>query len=322
MTRGRERAQFVVLSSERPLQVFTMNIWNFSEPYEQRQQLLRAGIRALDPDLLAFQEAGFDGRRDQVRDLLRDMGYHVVHQFDGLASLPANNGCCVAGRWPVDLVEVLSLQVTPECSRYPYAAMALRIAAPEPAGPLLFVCAKPSWELNRERERELQAVALAGMIRRHARRTEFPTVIAGDFDATPDSASIRYLTGRQSLEGTSTHHLDAWQQAGDGSAGYTWTYRNGFAAAVIDQCIRQPRHERRIDYILLGSPHDYDRFARVRAARVVLDTPDAGAWPSDHYGVYAEVDVVPGTTGRTGPRAPTRRRQERRGDNHGSQRQS
>jgi endonuclease/exonuclease/phosphatase family metal-dependent hydrolase len=294
MTHGGTSADSAVLSGERPLRVFTMNIWNFAEPYEQRQQLLREGILRLDPDLLAFQEAGFDGRRDQVRDLLDGAGYHIAHQFDSLASPPARDGCCVASRWPFDLVEVLSLQLTPECARYPYAAVAVRVAAPDPVGPMLFVCAKPSWELNRERERELQAVALVGMIRRHARRAEFPTVIAGDFDATPDSASIRFLTGRQSLEGTSAHCLDAWQQAGDGSPGYTWTYRNGFAAAIIDQCIRQPRHERRIDYVFLGSPHDHDRFARVRAARVVLDTPADGVWPSDHYAVYAEIEVAPG----------------------------
>ena len=50
----------------RPLRVFTANIWNFDGPYEARQKLMRAEIRRLDPDLLAFQEAGFDGKRDQA----------------------------------------------------------------------------------------------------------------------------------------------------------------------------------------------------------------------------------------------------------------
>lgn len=276
------------LSAARPLRVFTMNIWNFDGPYEKRQKLLRAGIRKLDPDLLAFQEAGRDGKRDQVGDLLEGMGYHVMHQFEAPGSQPGRDGCCVASRWPFELLEVLPLG-----PKY-YAAVAVRVAAPEPVGPMVFVCPKPAWELNRERERELQAVALDALVRRHARRAEFPTVIAGDFDATPDSASIRFLTGMQSLEGRSTQYLDAWQQAGGASAGYTWSYRNGFAAAIIDQCVRQPRHERRIDYIFLGSPHDHARFARVRACRVVLDKPVAGVWPSDHYGVYAEIEVVPG----------------------------
>jgi endonuclease/exonuclease/phosphatase family metal-dependent hydrolase len=179
------------------------------------------------------------------------------------------------------------------------------VAAPEPAGPLLFVCAKPSWELHRERERELQALAIVALIRRHARREEFPTVLAGDFDAGPDAASIRFLCGKQSLEGVSTQFLDAWEQAGDGSAGHTWTWRNAFAARIIAACIRQPRHARRIDYVFLGSPHDHDRFARVRSARVVLNRPDArGVWPSDHYGVHVEIDVTRATA--ECPRSPAR----------------
>lgn len=297
MTRTQNRIQPTQSLARRPLRVFTMNIWNFDGPYAKRQQILRAGIRKLAPDLLAFQEAGFDGQRDQVREILDGCGYHIVHQFDKLTSPPCQNGCCLASRWPFELVEVLPMQVTAACGGYPYAAMAVRVAAPEPVGLLLFVCVKPSWELNRERERERQAVALDEMIRRHARRTEFPTVIAGDFDATPDSASIRFLTGKQSLEGKSTHYLDAWQQAGNNSAGYTWTYQNGFAAQIIDRCIRQPRHARRIDYIFLGSPHDYSRFARLRSGRVVLDKPVAGIWPSDHYALYAEVDVMPAKGG-------------------------
>lgn len=285
----KQRSQPAQSSAWRPLRVFTMNIWNFDGPYEKRQQLLRAGIRKLAPDLLAFQEAGLDGARDQVRELLQGFGYHIRHQFDRQPHRPCNNGCCLASRWPFELVELLSLQVTPNCANHPYAALAARVAAPEPIGPLLFVCAKPSWELNRERERELQAVALDRMIRRHARRGDFPSIIAGDFDATPASASIRFLTGQQSLEGRSTHYLDAWQQAGNGSPGYTWTFRNKFAAGLIDQCLRQPRHERRIDYIFLGSPHDYDRFARLRACRLALNRPRSGVWPSDHYAVYAEI---------------------------------
>ena len=276
----------------RPLRVLTMNIWNFDGPYVARQALLRAGLRRLAPDLCAFQEAGCDERRDQVRELFAGTGYHVAHQFDGLAARPGNNGCAIASRWPFALVETLALQLTPRCTNYPYAAMAVRVAAPPPFGPLLFVCAKPSWELHREHERELQAVALDQLIRRHHRRTEFPTVLAGDFDATPDSASIRFLTGKQSLAGTSTHYLDAWPQAGDGSPGYTWTYRNGSAAAIIDRYIRQPRHERRIDYLFLASPHDHDVPARVRSARVVLARPTAGVWPSDHYAVYAEIEPL------------------------------
>jgi len=273
------------------LRVLTMNIWNFDGPYEARQRMLREGIEKLQPDLMAFQEAGYDGHRDQVRDLLRGLD-RVAHQFDGLKSLPFNNGCCIASRWPFELMETLSLQVTERAKKYPYAAMAARVAVPGTPRPLLFVCAKPSWELNREYERELQAVELAKMVQRLARREDLPTVIAGDFDAAPDRASIRFLTGRQSLAGLSVQYIDAWEHAGDGSSGATWSYENKMALGEMER-IGCGQQSRRIDYVFVGSWHDYAGAPEVRSCRVVLNKPQSGVWPSDHYALLAEIAVRP-----------------------------
>lgn len=274
------------------IRVFTMNIWNFDGKYEARQRLLRAGIEELDPDLLAFQEAGCDGHRDQVRAMLDGLDYQIIHQFDGPAGGQGRDGCAVASRWPMEWLETVNLRVSPQAQAYPYAALLVRVRAPEPMGPILFVCAKPSWELNREYERELQAVELVKAVRRHARLSDLPPILAGDFDATPDSASVRFLTGRQSLGGLSVHFRDAWAEAGDGTPGYTWTYRNGSAREVIGRCFQDRRHQRRIDYVFLGSPHESARRAAVRTARVVLRSPRAGVWASDHYAVFAEIEVA------------------------------
>ena len=272
------------------IRVLTLNIWNTSGPYEARREMLRDGIAALAPDLMAFQEA-MHTPRDQVAELLEGTGYHVLHQIDARPDSRWDQGCCVASRWPLECVEVLPLDVTENARSYPYAALAVRVAAPEPPGLLLFVCCKPSWELNRERERELQALEIARLVRRHADPHAFPPIVAGDFDATPDSSSIRFLTGRQSLEITNVCFRDAWAEAGDGGPGYTWTDRNGHARDIIEQLFFEKRHARRIDYVFLGSFHDYPRFARIGACRIVLDTPVGRIWPSDHYGVLAEIDV-------------------------------
>ena len=55
-------------TKDRPLRVLTMNIYNFSNSYQERQVLIRDGIQKLDPDVMAFQEAGYDGKRHQVAD--------------------------------------------------------------------------------------------------------------------------------------------------------------------------------------------------------------------------------------------------------------
>ncbi len=283
----------MLFSRRRPLRILTMNIWGFSAPYAARMRLLRDGIRRLDPDLMAFQEAGFTREKHQVAETLQGLGYHILHQFEHSGSFGCpEDGMCIASRWPMKLAEVLSLQLTKRARGVPYAALAVKVAAPEPAGQLLFVNAKPSWELSAERERELQAVAMARMVERHSSLDGFPPIIAGDFDATPDAASIRFLTGQQSLNGMSVSYGDAWDQGGDGTGGYTWTYRNPGARISLDRWKVGRRHERRIDYIFLGWPRYFKKYARVRRCRVELNRPTKGTWPSDHFAVYAEIDVI------------------------------
>lgn len=275
------------------LRVLTLNIWNTSGPYEKRVPLLKKGIADLSPDIMAFQEAVRTPEGSQIEDLLAGQGYQILHQLDVRPQVRWDQGCCVASRWPIRLVELLPLDLTPNARSYPYAALAVRVDAPDPCGPFLFVCAKPSWELNRERERELQAVQIARLVRRHARRDELPPVLAGDFDATPDAASIRFLTGRQSLEGQSVCFRDGWSEAGDGGPGYTWTSENGHAREIIERILHERRHARRIDYVFLGSFHDHPRFARFSSCRIVLHEALQGVWPSDHYGLFAEIDLAP-----------------------------
>lgn len=137
--------------------------------------------------------------------------------------------------------------------------------------------------------RERQAIAITDLDARH--RTSLPTIIAGDFNAGPDAASIRYLTGRQSIAGRSVHYHDAWEIAGQGP-GHTWTVENPNARGEIEQIVRQPRHRRRLDYVFTGSWHAHPQaHCRVRAAALAFDQPTDGLWPSDHFGVVVDVEI-------------------------------
>jgi len=99
----------------------------------------------------------------------------------------------------------------------PWATMAVTVPIPE-EGELLFISASTSWRLEAESARERQAVALADLDARH--RGPLPTIIAGDFNATPEAASIRYLTGLQSIGGRSVHYQRRLGVAGDWSRLY------------------------------------------------------------------------------------------------------
>jgi endonuclease/exonuclease/phosphatase family metal-dependent hydrolase len=157
-----------------------------------------------------------------------------------------------------------------------------------------------SWKPGREIEREAEAVALDDGLASLAEGDPYPPILAGDFDATPDAASIRFLTGLQSLHGRSTFWTDAWAVAGDGSPGYTWTSSNPYVAPFSTAMFGQPEHHRRIDYVFVGSPARWSSRVLVRDCRVVL-TGTGSVAPSDHYGVMADLaldaDVITGGTG-------------------------
>jgi endonuclease/exonuclease/phosphatase family metal-dependent hydrolase len=78
---------------------------------------------------------------------------------------------------------------------------------------------------------------------------------------------------------------DAWLVAGRDSDGITWSNRNAYARTALEP-------DRRIDYVFVDYPLRDGR-GRVEACRVVCDDERAGVWPSDHFGVVADLRTEP-----------------------------
>jgi endonuclease/exonuclease/phosphatase family metal-dependent hydrolase len=72
--------------------------------------------------------------------------------------------------------------------------------------------------------RQAQVRQLAAFIEEVTRRHD-PVVVCGDFNAGPDSDELRMLTGRSETAAPGLVFYDAWELAGDGSPGYTWSNR-------------------------------------------------------------------------------------------------
>jgi endonuclease/exonuclease/phosphatase family metal-dependent hydrolase len=267
------------------LRVLTFNVQHDHGDHARRTGLLNRQLRQLAPDLVALQEVCYPDRRDQLAELLSGTGLHATHQAAVLDHLPpyadVYGGTAVATRWPHRVVEVVEQR---EAGAH-WWTLGVSVAVPE-LGELLFVTPTTPWQLDAEAARERQVIEVAELDDRH--RAALPTVIAGDLNATPQAASIRFLTGRQSLAGRSAHYHDAWAVAGDGP-GYTWSVDNPAAAAEIERLVGQPGHRRRIDYVLVGA-HPAAR-ARIAAARLVGEHPVDGVWLSDHAGVLVDLDV-------------------------------
>jgi endonuclease/exonuclease/phosphatase family metal-dependent hydrolase len=284
------------------MRVVTQNVWGWYYPlkgrgigrprlgaprpaaWSARRSVLAEGLRALAPDLVAFQEAIRHGDYDQVTDLLGP-GYEVAHQTRREAD---GSGVSIASRWPLGQVQEVDLQVTPRTAGFLPVALVAEVQAPPPIGPLLFVNHKPNFELALEHERGLQAVTTATRLERLAAGRERHVVVAGDFDATPDAASMRFWRGRQALGDTSVCYRDAWEHTHPDDPGHTFTPANPMVADGTWPLERG----RRIDHILVRCADHGPSLDIVACARL-FDQPSGGVWASDHFGVVADLAVAP-----------------------------
>ncbi|MGE3547925.1 MAG: endonuclease/exonuclease/phosphatase family protein, partial [Kofleriaceae bacterium] len=147
--------------------------------------------------------------------------------------------------------------------------------------------------------RERQVLAIDEAIRNFGRTpSSAPQILCGDFNAVPDSDEIRFLRGLTTLADRRTHFQDAWLRLhrepgpGDGpDRGITWSSENRFTRPLRSLDI-----DRRIDYVFVTS-RKKDGRGTVHACKVVMTeregSNEQAICASDHYGVFAEVQVVP-----------------------------
>jgi endonuclease/exonuclease/phosphatase family metal-dependent hydrolase len=262
------------------MRVLTLNLWGVRGDWEARRSVLVPGLRELEPDLVAFIEAIKTDQYDQVVDLLGP-GFHVAHQQ---AREPDGQGASIASRWPIADVHEVDLNVTPRTAGFACTTLVAEIQAPRPFAALVFANHVPNWQLQFERERELQAVAAARFLEELVGDREVHVVLAGDLTSDPDAANVRFITGRQSLEGTSVCYRDAWESIHPGERGETSTTENPLLADW-DWPFK------RLDYVFVRCGEHGGPTLEITGCERVFDRAVGGVWASDHFGVWADLRV-------------------------------
>jgi endonuclease/exonuclease/phosphatase family metal-dependent hydrolase len=265
------------------VRLYTHNIYARRSDWPARRRALIAGIERWNPDVVLFQEEVLTGDYDQTVDLLGP-SWTVAHSTG--RSERERSGISVASRWPIRSVEEIDLTVGgPPVDEYMWAALLVTIDAP--SGPIRVVNHFPDASADREIERERQAVLVERRLAELAASDDIPTVVAGDLDAEPDAASLRFLLGKQSLSGISTAFVRAWDVVHPGEPCWTFDPANDLFAATMPGW---PYRE--IDHILVRCRRDGLASFLVEACERV-DRPYDGVWPSDHHGLVADLRVPP-----------------------------
>lgn len=266
-----------------PMRVLTLNVFAHHSDWPARRAVLRDGLAALAPDVALLQEVVVTDGEDQARDLFPTD--HRVHHQPGRSA--DGVGAAIVSRWPMEVLLEVSLDGEP--IEWIGSLVVVRVDGPEPIGSVLVAHHKPTWVPAAEADRERQALVAARHVERLAAEDELPVMLAGDLDATPDAASIRFLTGRQSLDGTSVKYHDAWAVRHPDDPGHTFSPANGIRSAHW-----RPRAGERIDYVMVRGAEHGGELDVVRC-ELAFDRPVDGVWGSDHFGVVADLEPKPAT---------------------------
>ena len=264
------------------VRLVTWNLWWRLGDWKGRADAIAQTLQELQPDLVCLQEVWEEGNENQAELLAQQLD--MTHAFapDRMEG-GVKQGVALLSRWPLTEIAHRALPVPHDVKE---ANVALRAVVRGPRGPLLLVTTHLLPYPHRSAYRELQIRSIIDfMAETQGKSSDHHGrgLIAGDFNAPPDSDEIRLLTGRRPPHAAGWVFLDAWETAGDGSPGYTVTKTNPSSAPLLLPDLRW-------DYIFARWPSGRPGgVGHPLHARVVGAAAKKGSVPSDHYAVLADL---------------------------------
>ncbi|MFI2566337.1 endonuclease/exonuclease/phosphatase family protein [Paenarthrobacter sp. NPDC018779] len=254
------------------VRVVTWNVWGLYGPWEQRETAIVSALKEAQPDIVVLAESWQKGLDSQCRRLAGPLGL-PHHSFTGVAAQEdqaALSGVGILSRWPI----------TASASRTLGELRVLSVVIQGPRGELsVHGVVMDAWWLDQSQERQ-DAVRELCLHLRGTQDESTPLILAGDFNADPDSDEMRLLTGRTAPPAKGLSFYDGWEVAGSG-AGHTWSNANASARQLLWP-------DRRIDYIFSATPRRGGAGHPVAASLLGIGAV-AGVHPSDHYAVQADL---------------------------------
>ncbi len=281
-------------AQDRPLRVVTFNVlhggpWSSFTgddlDLERRLAMIVQDLHALDPDVVALQESPVTRRHGDVARIAQALGLTRVQARATERVFPVRllgrlitgalgfvEGPAILSRFPITATQVFDL---PRCRHWLDPRVVLRADLDTPAGALSVFSAHTSRD-------DCQTRRVAELARQP--RDGRTAVVMGDLNTVEAAPGLDAFLDHG--------FVDVFRVTNPTAPGPTVWQRIDTPA---------PTALRRVDYVFLRAGEAVA--ATAVSSRVVLNTPrprgDGGVlWPSDHYGVFAEVGLLRRTSAR------------------------
>lgn len=261
---------------ESTVRVVTWNVWGRYGQWRERQAAIEDALVAAGPDILCLVESWSGTDTTQAEQVAQRLGLEHQLFVGDWQQEDWVSGFGLVSRWPLSIVERRMLRGEDGSG----SGEALAITIEGERGRIQLVAVMLDYPLDASQLRQEQVRQLAQLISETTRKRH-PIVVCGDFNAGPDSDEIRTLTGQCATAAPGLVFYDAWEVAGDGTPGHTWSNRNPLAAVAMYP-------DRRFDYVLSAWPR-LGAAGHPTHCELLGVVPSDGPQLSDHYGVLADL---------------------------------
>ena len=241
------------------MKIITLNTWGTYGPYQKRWDFFLKELETIDPDLLCLQEVVEPTLPEKIKKIF-PLLYSIESYEAGLAIL---------SRFPILLEEILKYKSVSLTEREDRRAIIARLKTGN--NEMILANTHLSWKSEDEPTRLAQVKELIGVIKKRGQ----PALLAGDFNDVPQSSPIQ--------EVKRAGYFDLLELLHPGEQKITWDNHNPF---IQTHSVKFP--DRQIDFLFLHQELLAQHPPQI--SEIVFNRPNTeGIFPSDHYGIFAEI---------------------------------
>lgn len=264
------------------VKVVTINILFEMDLWERRRQLLVAGLKAQQPDLIGLQEANLQENTAFWLAEQLEMPYvYLVSYQERAYKIGTEYGIAILSRYPFIQQAQLDLQSQGRLAQYVEVKIGDR--------PLIFCNGHYYWQPGSTPERMKQIQLLIDRLAKLP--SEIPIIAVGDFNATPDTPEIRFLKAQFTSAYSIYHGEEPEYTCPTPLLKANRSLWRKFALRLMNLYTNRTFKPWRgtLDYIFINN------HLSVRDCQVILTQPapdNPHIYPSDHFGIAADLEVV------------------------------